>query len=562
MHRVYQGVLKWLFILTNALAFAFNTADFFYFDFIQKRMTAEVFMFANEGNILKLFGLFFIDYWMGILFWLFVVFMLIRGYTYFPEKIEKGRKTIRFYLVNTGWLLVVLYLSIVSARGGFTGTTRPITLGNAGAYTHKPKEMAIVLNTPFSIIRTLNKGSVKKKSYFKDEKLAQIYSPEHKVKTGNQIKPLNVVVLVIESFGREYIGAYNKHNTSGNYKSYTPFVDSLINHSKSFKYAFANGRKSIDALPSVVAGVLPIPNPFVTSVYASNEITGLGNLLKKKGYETAFFHGAPNGSMGFDAFMKIAGYDQYFGLDEYGNRDDFDGAWGIWDEEFMQFMGDEMGKLPEPFHATFFSVSSHHPFKVPEKYEGAFDKGTLDIHAPIQYTDMALKKFFQKVSKEEWFQNTLFVLTADHANQSYYPEYKTALGAFAVPLIFYQAQDSALVGMESRVGQQIDIIPSVLSYLNYDEDYFSFGFNLFDEETNNFAVNYNNNTYQIIYDTYVLQRVENKNMALYNFINDPLLKDDLLGQGLPAEQDLDTLLKAFSQQYINRIIENRMVLSE
>jgi arylsulfatase A-like enzyme len=560
--KIYRRFLKWWFFISNGIALAANVCDFFYFDFILKRSTADVFMFAKEGNILTLFIHFIVDYWQGLVFWLLQMAILIWGYDKVKLLTEVKPKKLSFYISAVFWLLISVYFSVIGIRGGFTGTTRPITLGNAGAYTQKPLEMAIVLNTPFSIIRTLNKKPLKEEHYFSDEELEQIYSPIHPAHTSGAFKPLNVVVLIMESFAKEYVGAYNRNLDHGEYRGYTPFLDSLIGESKCFQYSFANGRKSIDALPSITSSIPSMVNPYVTSVYASNKINSLAITLKQKGYQTAFFHGAPNGSMGFDAFMKVAGYDKYYGMTEYGNNDDFDGSWGIWDEEFMQYMADEIGKFKQPFLATFFSVSSHHPFKVPKKYKGVFRKGTLEFHIPIQYSDLALRKFFARASKEPWFKNTLFVLTADHSNHAWHPEYKTSIGDFSIPILFYQPADTLLKGVDSTsVAQQIDIMPTILDYLNYDKEYFAFGVDLLDSTATKFAVNYNNSTYQFIQGNYVLQFLNDKTIAVYDYVNDPLLKTNLVGKVPVIQAKTEKMIKAFIQQYNNRMIRNQLVVN-
>ncbi|MBN1250806.1 MAG: sulfatase-like hydrolase/transferase, partial [Bacteroidales bacterium] len=355
--KVYTIILKWFFFITNGIALAANTMDFFYFDFILKRSTSDVFMFAQEGNIKTLLGLFLIDYWYGVLFWIAQMILLI--FLYNKTKIIKPEKIKRlpYYLTSIAWLLISVYFSIIAMRGGFTGTTRPITLGNAGKYTEKPLEMAIVLNTPFTLIKTIDKKPLELKKYFTDNELDSIYTPLHKSNPKGEFKKYNVVVFIIESMAKEYTGALNKNLDNGTYLGYTPFLDSLMQKSRTYARAFANGRKSIDALPSVTSSIPSMVNPYVTSKYATNKINSLASLLKEKGYSTAFFHGAPNGSMGFESFMKVAGYDKYFGMTEYGNDSDFDGAWGIWDEEFFQYFANEMNKMPQPFHTALFSLS-------------------------------------------------------------------------------------------------------------------------------------------------------------------------------------------------------------
>jgi len=558
--KTYKGFLKYFFFITNGIALAANTMDFFYFDFVLKRSTSDVFMFAKEGNIITLLGLFVVDYWYGVLFWIAQIALLV--FLYNKTNIEKPVKIkkLPYYLTSVAWLLISAYFAIIAMRGGFTGTTRPITLGNAGKYTEKPLEMALVLNTAFTLIKTVDKKPLVLKKYFADNEIDSIYNPVHISKPNGKFKKYNVVVFVIESMAKEYTGALNKHLDNGTYLGYTPFLDSLMNVSKTYTRAFANGRKSIDALPSVTSSIPSMVQPYVTSKYATNKVNSFASLLKTKGYATAFFHGAPNGSMGFESFMKLAGYDKYFGMTEYGNDDDFDGTWGIWDEEFFQYFADEMNKMQEPFHTTLFSLSSHHPFKIPERYKGKFREGTLGFHIPMQYTDMALKKFFAKAKKMSWYKNTLFVLTADHSNHAWHDVYKTSIGDFSIPIIMFHPSDSTLIGFDSTIVQQMDIMPTVLNYINFDDDYVSFGFDANDSIANHFAVNYNNNTYQIIKGDYVLQFRNDKIVALYDYISNPLLTNNLIGKLPDKQQELEKLIKAFIQQYNLKMVNNELCL--
>src|SRR5690606_34936438 len=138
-------------------------------------------------------------------------------------------------------------------------------------------------------------------------------------------------------------------------------------------------------------------------------------------------------------------------------------------------------------------------------YEGVFTKGPLEVQEPIGYTDMALRKFFETASTMSWYKNTLFVLVADHATLSYYPEYKTTAGAFSIPILFYYpGAEGQLKGLSNKLVQQLDIIPTVLNYLNYDKPYFAFGFDAFNEDQNNFVVNNNGDTFNFYLSDYLL----------------------------------------------------------
>jgi len=282
-------------------------------------------------------------------------------------------------------------------------------------------------------------------------------------------------------------------------------------------------------------------------------------LLKHKGYSTSFFHGAPNISMGFKAITNLLSVDHYYGLDEYGGNRDSNGFWGIHDEPYLAWCADAFGKLQRPFFASVFTLTSHHPYIVPEKYRDRFLGGANNpIYGVVQYTDMALQHFFAKASKTDWFNNTLFVLVADHSLAPVdHEKYKSTIGSFSVPVIFYKP-GSSLVGHDSSLVQQIDIFPSVLGYLNYDEPWFSFGNNRFNTSEKPFVVNYFNGLFQFMEDGYLLQFDGKKAVGVYNYKDDITLKNNLLGKNSSIDEALLRRLKAFIQQYNNRMVDNKL----
>ena len=208
-----------------------------------------------------------------------------------------------------------------------------------------------------------------------------------------------------------------------------------------------------------------------------------------------------------------------------------------------------------------FSVSSHHPFKVPTEYEGAFKGGSLPIQKCIQYTDYSLKKFFKQVSTMPWFKNTIFVITADHTSSDiYFDESRTAWGYYSVPVIFYKP-DNSLTEMSTDIAQQIDIMPSVLGHLHYDKPYVAFGRDVFRETTEPFAFNYNE-VYQLTKGEYILQFDGKKAISLYNFRKDPLLRSNLHTEQPEVVASMENFIKAVIQQYSNRMIEDKLSIKK
>ncbi|HTN20440.1 MAG TPA: sulfatase-like hydrolase/transferase [Pelobium sp.] len=561
-NKLYQQVFAWIFFITNAIGLAANAGDIVYYPFTLKRTTFSAFsQFSHEDNLGSLFLKFmFVDYWYITLIFVAMLFFMVWSYKKIRLTAPEKQSNLFYHTSSLTIMLLLVWFCIAGMRGGFRHSTRPITVSNAGEFVEDPAEINIVINTPFSVIRTMKTKPLKKREYFSTTELDSIYSPIKTPDTSVPFNKKNVVVLVLESFSREYIGGFNKNLDNGTYKGYAPFLDSLKSVSLSFNNAYANGRKSIEGLPSVIASIPGINEPFVLGYYSGNKINSLGGLLAKEGYNTSFFHGAPNGSMGFSSFINLAGIQHYYGKTEYNNDTDFDGIWGIWDEPFLQFWANKMNTFKQPFFSNIFTVSSHHPFKVPEKYKGKFPKGTLPIHQNIGYTDMSLRKFFQTVSKMPWYKNTLFILTADHSTVAWHDEYKTSIGAFAVPIIIFDPSGD-LKGQIDKPVQQIDIFPTVMNYLHYNKPYFAFGNDMLKQDADHFVINTIDDDYQIIMGDYVMLSRDDKPIKLFNYHKDIFLKQNLLESEPEQVEKMEKHLKAFIQQYNQHMIDNSLTVS-
>ncbi|TQM49451.1 phosphoglycerol transferase MdoB-like AlkP superfamily enzyme [Arcticibacter tournemirensis] len=561
-HPLYQKITAGIFYVVNGLALVANIADIAYYPFTLKRTTFTVFsQFSGEQNRLRLLSRFLFDYW----YLLLLLVVLVMAMVWLYKRIGKHKVTFRnpvaYYLSSLLMIPVVAGLFIAGARGGFRHSTRPITLSNAGEYVENPAEQNIVLNTPFALLRTIKTKSLKKEQFFSQQQLDSLYNPlKAPDSSAAPFIKKNVVVILLESFSREYLGGFNRDLEGGKYKGYTPFLDSLMERSLVFTNAYANGRKSIEGLPSVLASIPGIQEPFVLSDYSYNRINSFGNLLSAEGYHTSFFHGAPNGSMGFSSFVKMAGIKNYYGMTEYDNDDDFDGMWGIWDEPFMQFWAQNLNRFKQPFFSALFSVSSHHPFKIPEKYEGRFPEGTLPVHRGVGYTDFSLKQFFKTASRMPWYRNTLFVITADHSSVAWHEEYKTSLGAYAVPIMIYDPSGD-LKGRNDQPVQQADILPTVLNYLHYKKPYFAFGNDMIRYSDDHPVIHFTDGLYQIIMGDFVLMFDGEKSVEMYNYRSDRLLSRNIINTGDPMQNKLEMHVKAFIQQYNAHMIDNTLTVN-
>ena len=563
----YHKVCKWIFVIVNAIGLVLNLMDTVYFQYTSRRTTSTVFSeFGNEGNLAGIFGTELLHHWYLVLLAIVVVWLMWKLYVT-PRLTVQHARSWRYYVIMVAGVLLMVPAMIGGMRGGLAIAVRPITVSNANQYVDRPVDAALVLNTPFALLRTMGKDVFSNPHYFDNEtQLEAVYTPVHTPDSTAHFTPKNVVVIIVESYGKEYLGFFNHDLDGGKYKGYTPFIDSLMAKSLTFKYSYANGRKSIDAMPSVLSGIPMMVEPFFVTPASMNSLSGLARQLDGKGYTTAFFHGAQNGSMGFQAFARATGYQQYLGRSEFNNDpstngdDDFDGTWAIWDEPFLQFMVHKLNSYKQPFMATVFTASSHHPFKVPKNLENQFpDEGTQPIHKCVRYTDMALRHFFEEAAKQPWFNNTIFVFTADHTNQTTHDVYKTDLGLYSIPIAFYTPDGSLQPAVrDDVVMQQANVMPTLMGLLGYDKPYLAFGCDVLNtppEQT--WAFNYNNGIFQLLQGEWMLQFDGEKTKALYRFKQDPMLRNNLTGK-VPEQAQMERMLKAIIQQYMTRMTENRL----
>ena len=562
---IYQKLCRAVFLVINGVALAINLCDAVYFRFTMRRTTTTVFSeFANEENLGGVFLKETVNHIYLLVLFVVMVWAMYRLYR--MTGLKHKELTWWHYDLATFLSLAALAPFVVAGiRGGFATAVRPITISNANQYVDRPTDAALVLNTPFSLYRTIGKAVFVVPEYYQNEaEMASVFTPIHVPNDSVPMTKKNVVVLIVESFGREYIGALNGTLENSRYRGYTPCVDSLIAKSITFSHSYCNGRKSIDGMPSILSSIPCFVEPFFLTPASMNHVSGIASLLVGEGYQTAFFHGAQRGSMGFQAFARSTGFQEYYGREDYdedtrfGGDADFDGMWAIWDEPFLQYYAAKMSEMKEPFMTAVFTASSHHPYVIPEKYKDVYPEEGLTIHKCIRYTDMAIGRFFQEASRQPWFKNTIFVLTSDHTNQSDHMEYQTDLGGFCSPIIIYEpGVTDQQPEMQQKIAQQIDILPTLMGRLHYPKPYFAFGIDVLNtpaEQT--WAVNYMNGFYQYVKHGHVIQFDGQKTTAAYA-LTDSLMQNNLVNQ-LPEQPQMEREVKAIVQQYMERMTQDRL----
>lgn len=560
-NKVYCKIVDILFVITNSLSITLNLIDVIYYRYIDKRMTSELFGFMqhtddNQGGLVKQF---LVDFWFMVL--VFIVFLIAIIILTRKTRVKPAVVTNLRYWYTTSSLafLLLIALSIIGLRGGLQN--KPISIITATQYT-KPQNMVLVLNTPFTIGRGSSGDVLKPIHFFDDDELEELYSPIHKDLKINQFidgdaKGYNIFMIILESHGQEMVSFYNEKRT----ETITPFLDSLLTNSLSFN-GMANGRQSIEALTSILSGLPSLMSKdYVESRYAANRLDGFGSILKQHGYSTAFFHGGNNGTMNFNSSAFSAGFDNYYGRDEYGNDDDYDGTWGISDMPFLQFTALKLNEMPKPFAAGVFTLSSHHPFKLPKGYELPDGNYATDFEKTVRYTDDALRHFFETISKYDWFDSTIFVIVGDHVNPEHrYDNYLNGYGQYQIVTAFYAP--SIIKPLRTNImAQQTDIGVSLIAALGYNDSIFSFGRNVFDSLQEPCFSCYLNNIYQYSDGKHMLQSDGNNITAVFDLDEDPCLNENLYKVGDEEQwNELNNKFRMLLQQYNNRMINNKLYI--
>jgi phosphoglycerol transferase MdoB-like AlkP superfamily enzyme len=544
-----QKTNNFLFLVFNSLFLLTNCIDFGYYPFIRKRSTFDTLnqLFGGQIDVKTLLPSFITDYWYVLLLYIILIYVFVKAHNYLLRSNTPltgnytGFQKLQISVVS----LVIVGLSFVS----FRGLARvPIQFIDAGKYA-SANYIDIVINTPFSILLTMDKTNLSEIQVVDEQVAFNTVNPikEHKSKT---LTKKNVVIIILESFSKEYTGL-------GKRKSYTPFLDSLMQHSLVYNNALANAATSIEGIPAILSSFPNLmPNPYINSSYSGNQLASIAALLKDEGYQTSFFHGGTNGTMNFDSYANLSGFTNYYGRTEYDNELDFDNNWGIWDEPFLQYTAKTVSTYSSPFLAAIFTLSSHHPFKVPEKYANKFPKTSLEIIESIGYTDYALANFFESAKKTAWYNNTIFILTPDHTSISEDNFYNNDVGHRQIPIIFFSPSDTSLKGFNNKLIQQIDIMPSVLDYIGYNKPYFAFGNSVFGNKPSKYSIHFNSGSYYLTNDSmyYVFNNLNLE--QVFNYKKDSLLTQNLFDSSDKYRQQ-ENYLKSYIQFYNKTVINNK-----
>jgi phosphoglycerol transferase MdoB-like AlkP superfamily enzyme len=317
------------------------------------------------------------------------------------------------------------------------------------------------------------------KNYFSQDAVDRIFTLKRTHTSDNQFANKNVVLFLMESVSYEYIN-----------DKIMPFINSLKNQSVDFNNVYQNGHESVHGTVAVFASIPPFLDvPFYLSDFASIQFLPLGKIFKAQGYTSHFFLGAEHDHFNFIKLTKMLEIDNYYSNKGLKNKSNYDGTWGVFDHYFLEYFSKQTETIKEPFFSVFYNITTHAPFKIPEKYVNKYQKLKFtDQEKSLHYYDETIKDFFEKHQHENWFKNSIFVFTSDHTlgfnNKTPINEFKKHLH---IPFFIFEPSSRKGYSIDNY-GQQLDIIPSLLDYMDYSGIYYAFGSSMFDENRKNYFI--------------------------------------------------------------------------
>ncbi len=542
-----------LFCLLNLLGIGLNIADYAYYPTIQRRLLFEP--YTEIPDLIRMVPGLFKNYTPLIIGFLASLVAFILLSLKLVKTISKRLKQNFSYLASSITLVVIIVLTIIGIRGGLQ--LKPLRQTNAFFSDNRPLGY-LVLNSTYTVIRCYFQYTFPEYNFYSQEESAQIMQELLKsndeemldknypfLRIKKPVEPFqkkNVVLFIMESWSAEYIGSIT------GWESDTPFFDSLAKKSILYTNFLANGQRSIEAVPSILASLPAVfPSSIIGSRAEINKIRGLGSILNEHGYTTSFHHGAAKGSMGFDAFVPSAGFLNYFGKEEFAGYADslYDGIWGIFDEPFFLDAAKKMNSFKPPFCSVIFSLSSHDPFKIPRNRKDLFSKykGKTDFQIAMHYSDFSLSKFFEYAQKQSWYNNTIFIITADH---TIYTARNDVFSSFHIPLLIFDPSNE-VQKIDSKMGTHVDILPTIIDLLHVPTIHASMGKSLLDDSLSGFGATTFYPTFLFFNDSSLYVDDFEKRREFYPRFKEASAKNNLFKSHVNESDEMQRKLKAYVQ---------------
>jgi phosphoglycerol transferase MdoB-like AlkP superfamily enzyme len=544
-HKLTRRIALGWFVIGFTIACILNLSDLGYYPITKKRMGAELLDILPE--VPALMASYLKDYWYLLI--LLILFLAIAFYI-LKKQLDNYKNVSQKLTPRLLNVLLVVFVFFTIMRGGYG--TRPFMPFDIPSMVD-PKLQWLASNTPFQFLHTLENENLKIENYFSEDEAEKMIEFKKQF-VSKEFKKKNIVFIILESFCSERIGVLNP-----GIKGYTPFMDSLLSNSRTYKYGVATGRMTIDALPSVLSGIPSyMEKNYCYSNYNNNEVHAISSLLEKEGYNTAFFYGGLKTTFGFENFMNINFTKNYFDQEDYDSKYENEG-WGVDDHLFLPYVASKLKTLPQPFCASLLTLSLHHPFPVPEPYKTLLDSIKDPVKKSIKYTDISLQLFFAKIKNEEWYKNSIIAICADHTSGGFGNYEGNVINEYVIPISFLAPGDTMFNKMQDQSISQIDMYPTVLDFIGYNKPFVSLGKSALAKQPP--SVLYGGNGVFRIFDYPYMLEYDNNTKKVFGFIK---YNENRTVNHLPLDDtnknkidSLGNLLKAYIQVFTYRINKNQ-----
>ncbi|TGL59160.1 alkaline phosphatase family protein [Leptospira ognonensis] len=493
LNRYYAFRLVWSFlpILLFIWSFGHLTSDLLYYENANKHIGYEAIIFFADLPLLIKSALMESPYSMSAILLGFACLMIVLFTLYFKYKIL-NRTDNTSLLRNIAKGLVGSILIILAIRGGVQQT--PLRASNAivgeDTFTNN-----IALNGIYTTVMDLKSQSIPQIHKMGTYEATQIFQKETGYEgaefIGGEEFPLlrrqmetndgkfpNIVLIFQESWTGKFVWPISNGIIHG--KELTPYYNQLARRGHSFKNFYANGGRTSNGLMSVLTGIPDRPGlTAVRSHQILGNFSGLGTVFQKWGYDTIFITGD---DLQFDNLGKIIphwGFKNLIGKKEIANSGKYKiGAWGYDDEDIFSILHEQMNDSylkGKPFLGTALTMTTHYPYKVPDKKYEIFDPSIQDYDYlnTYHYSDAALKDFITKIETEPYFKDTIFVFVADHTHHRYLSYYEDR----NVPFLIY-SPSKIKAKLDDTISSQLDVFPTILGLVGKETTFSAMGRNL------------------------------------------------------------------------------------
>lgn len=548
--------LYFIFIVIGLLIFA---GDIYYYDFAKRRLSYEIFnLFKTIPELITIIIKTYLFALIG-----FVILILLFGYIWY-KYVPRTKFKYRYNVLNDILYFIILVgLIFILIRGGFQ--LKPLR----ESYAFRGDNLALghlTLNPVFTVIRTLNRGDIQDYKFLNDneskktvrelikDKNEEFKNDEYPLMRAKyyglgEKKRMNIVIFVMESWPGDILELENGTAAIN--------FNKLVSKGKYYKLFFSSGQRTIQGIQAIIGS---IPNVVYDDILGSpieqHSLRQLGSILKEVGYQTIFIHGARAGSMGFEAYSKLAGFDKYISKEDFDlSKVQDDGTWGVFDHYVFERANQEFEKINKPFLGFIMSLSSHAPYNLPSKEFEYYDSTVVNFKFlnSLRYSDWSLGEFFKQAEKMDYFNNSIFIITADHAEGT---REKNIFELFHIPCLIYSPAH-IFQGVDSSVHSQVDIFPTVLDILQVEAVHSSFGKSMLSGE-NTFAFFSTGNLFGWVRNKWLLVGDYEKNIGLYDIINDKDLYVNRLDDNINVSSIMRKEVMAYIQTAVQLLKYNKV----